>query len=304
MRRPAPGFTLLEVLVAVMLTALLTTALFRVYREIQEAQRRTIDDGGRGRVAAILLDRIESELLGTLLVVKSEQDDELDRIAHPWLFLGADRTHDALDADAIRFVTRAPARAPGTQVAAGLRMVTYAAEVESDTLALYRYEEDLPEGLEKELGAGGIEGPPVVHDLAHFSLRYLDEETGEWVDAWDSSDISRLDRLPDKVEINVALLAPDENGELAPGEEYQRVVKLPVRPIDPRPAEDEEGAQCGEGGTVAACMDRTGPGPSAIERHGFQQLRDRYGERCFADIAGTPAEDELEEAGIDTGECE
>ncbi len=295
------GFTLLEVLVAVMLTALLTTALFQVYREIQEAQRRRLDASGRGRIAGVLLDRVEAELLGTLLVARS--DDEEDRLGHPWLFLGADRTLDSHDADAVKFITRSPARAPGAQAQGGLRQVTYAAEEDEGTLALYRQEQEMPEGLQKELTASR-EGQAVVHDLASFSLRYLDEESGEWVDTWDSSDVSRLDRLPESVEVTVQLLAPDETGEPVPGEEYQRVVTLPVRPIDPNQPGTGEEADCGEGETVAVCMGRSGPGKSPAQQHEYQQLIDQYGNRCFADIAGTPAEAELQErAGISTGEC-
>jgi type II secretion system protein J len=302
------GFTLLEVLVAVMLTALLTTALFQVYREIQQAQRRRLDAGGRSRIAVVLLDRLERELLGTLLLTGggSAEEGEEQRSEHPWVFLGADRVLDAQDADALKFITRSPARSPGSHAQGGLRLVTYAAEEdpEQGELALYRQEEQLPEGLEKELGVAR-EGQAVVHDMSRFSLRYLDEQTGEWVDAWDSSEESRLDRLPRSVEITVQLLLKDEAGELSPGEEFQRVVTLPVRPIDPNAPGQTGAADCGEGDTVAACMARTGPGSSPAEKHEYQQLLDLYGQRCFADIAGTPAEDELmDRAGIATEDCE
>jgi general secretion pathway protein J len=297
------GFTLLEVLVAVMLTSLLVTALFRAFREIHEAQRRTLDQGGRERTAMVLLDRLERELLGTLLVVQGDAEEGSDPIANPWLFLGVDRTDAAQDADALRFVTRSPARAPGLQAQGGLRMVTYVAETDEAALALFRHEQPLPEGLEKELTAAR-EGQTVVHDLARFALRFQDEDTGEWVDAWDSSDVSRLDRLPASVEITVQLLAQDPDGEWAAGEELQRVVPLPVRPIQPAAAEESGEAQdCGEGETVAQCLARTGPGQSPTERHAYQQLSTRYGTRCFADIAGSNAQDELEQAGFDTSEC-
>ena len=107
------GFTLLEVLISVTITALLVTAAVSTFRFLNRTQESGAQERARAANARVLLDRLERELSSTVLLVKRPMKR---RRRHPWLFLGQDRVFGTNDSDALRFVTRSPARPPSTQV--------------------------------------------------------------------------------------------------------------------------------------------------------------------------------------------
>ncbi|MFQ5515641.1 MAG: type II secretion system protein J [Myxococcota bacterium] len=241
----AAGFTLLEMLIAIGITALVVTVAIQVYLGLLQAQERALGNEGRTRAALVLLDRIASELSGTLLIVKPE---DTDRLSHPYFFVGEDRVLGTADADAIRFVTLSPARPAAARGGAGVRMISYATEPRpGEGFNLLRAEEPLPDGLDTRIRVD--EGQVVAEQLALFSLRFRDEDTGDWRDYWNSTDIARLDLLPASVEVRVRMLEQDASGEPVAGAEHTRVVELRIRPIEPGvppdqvpapPDEDEE----------------------------------------------------------------
>ncbi len=228
MLRSRAGFTLLELLIALGITALLVTAAVQAHVSISAAQERARGGHNRDRSALVLLDRIERELEGTMLVVRSERED---RLGHPYVFIGEDRVFGSGDSDAIRFITLTPARPPGGEISGGIRMVSYGVEPSADEgFDLLRQEEPLPDGLEKRIFLD--EAQVVIEQMASFQLRYQDGETGEWVERWDSTDLSLLDQLPQAVEVTVQLYQTNEDEELEPGQEHQRVAYLRIRPLD------------------------------------------------------------------------
>ena len=110
-------------------------------------------------------------------------------------------------------------------------MVTYGVFTSEDRggLDLYRQEDPLPAGLEKEIALP--EGQLALDGVSTFRLRYLDDEGG-WKEDWDSTDIALLDRLPTEVEVTLALDEESPEGERVPGPDHTRVITLPVRPFD------------------------------------------------------------------------
>jgi type II secretion system protein J len=222
------GFTLLEMLIVIGITAALVTAAVQAHLGIRRAQERAARGLQRERAAEVFLDRLERELVGTLLIVRPSSTD---RLSHPYVFVGEDYFESDGDTDALRFVTRSPARAAPQVGAVGMRLVTYVAQSGNESLIeLVREEEPLPDGLDKEPIVE--EGQAVLDGVALFRLRYLDEDSDGWRDSWDSTDVAMLDRLPGAVEVTLALLEEDELGERQAGPEHPRVVRLPVRPID------------------------------------------------------------------------
>jgi type II secretion system protein J len=247
------GFTLLEVLVAITVGALLITAAIQMFQAINDAQAHVRGGTRRDLGAEVLLDRLEQELVGTTLVLK---DEEADRLDHPWLFVGEDRQFGTNDSDSLRFVTQTPARAVRSPRYGALRMVSYEVRTaQGERLDLVRFEEPLPDQMEKQIDPG--EGASVVEDLHSFRLRFRDELDGGWLDAWDSTDLALLDRMPGAVEITVQLMERTPDGELEPGNEHLRLVELPIRPLL-RAAGDSDRieSQCADGVTLGVCMRR------------------------------------------------
>jgi type II secretion system protein J len=300
--RGRAGFTLLEMLIAVAITAALVATAVQIYLNITRHQERARGGVRRDRNAQVFLDRLERELWGALLVVKT---GETDRLSHPWVFVGIDRFGASHESDALIFITRSPARAEGIYRAYGLRRVSYSVETNADdALELVRREDALPEGMSKEIPA--TEGQPVLTDLASFSLRYLPDETAgleatelrwqssyepaeesdlEWRESWDSTDIAFLDRLPEAVEVSVRLWEQDESGETVEGDEHLRVIELRVRPFDLEAL--REGPDAGDGtdcetpaSCVAAFHELVDAAPADVPQDIWDEL-ERSDEECF-----------------------
>lgn len=226
--RARAGFTLLEMLISIAVTALIVMTAVQAYRSITSAQERQAGTVDRERSAQVLLDRLEQELSGALLV---KQPEDADPLQQTYLFYGVDVASPSGDGDAVRFVTLSPAHAPGAPTLVPPRMVTYAAISNEDTgFALVRQEAPRPPALDKAIDVQ--DGQVVLEDLLEFKLSYVLEETGEELAAWDSSEVGLRDSLPGAVNASVTLFELDESGEVVPGPVHERVIPLPIRPID------------------------------------------------------------------------
>jgi hypothetical protein len=216
-------------LIVIAITGLIVTTAVQAHLTIRQVQARAALGLSRDRAAEVFLDRFERELAGTFLVVR---DPELDRMSHPYVFVGEDRFEAETDADAIRFVTTTPVRAEPFSRSSGLRLVTYAVHTADDGgLDLLREENLLPEQMQKEPVIE--EGRVALDHVASFRLDYLDDDSGELIEYWDSTQVELLDRLPLAVEVTL-ILEEDIDGtdEVGVGPQHRRIIPLPVRPFD------------------------------------------------------------------------
>lgn len=224
------GFTLLEMLAVIALTALVLTAAADYYVDLSRASTEAVENIRHTRRAARLLDRLAHELEGTVLVVKPA---EMDPVEHPWLFL-AEADDTSAGAQRVKFVTRshrAPAEALREQ---DLALVSYVAEDDGDGgLVLWRAASPhLPERRDLSFPRDDRDGAQILSEgLAAFGLRFLTED-GEWVARFDSSGLVESSQLPRAAEIELAFLEQDELGDWVEGPRYRRRVVLPVRPLD------------------------------------------------------------------------
>lgn len=259
MRRGTAGFTLLEVLVAVGIAALLITAAVQSYVQISKAQQRGLEQNSRDLIAERALDRIERELVGTVLVVRPK---ETALEEHPWVFLGFDAVREAHDADAMLFVTENPSSAAGNLELQDARLVSYQVGPGElpEQLNVYRSEGRLPDKLQRELPP--LEGTPVIEGVTQFGITFRDEESGAEAQAWDSTG-GQANKLPGAVELKLQLYSETPEGEQLAGETFTRLVTLPVRPI--RNTGEGEEQDCGEKLTVARCLEEAGLDPDNIK---------------------------------------
>lgn len=236
MRRAAhgqAGFTLIEVLAAVLLTGIVITGAVAFQINLSNATQVATEATRETRQAVGVLDRLARELESAYLIVKPEETDPLE---HPWLFVAEDR-NPGDGADRLKFSSRG-LRPRGTDQPVGdLGIVVYMLEAgEDDNYELLRWSRPgLPDRLDRDFPSPNDDGVFVVATgLAHFGLRFSDDQ-GAWVDEWDSSTLVESGELPVSVEIAVALADPDgldgDGFETEPML-YRRQVILPVRPID------------------------------------------------------------------------
>jgi len=295
------GFTLLEVLISVAISAMLVTAAVTTFRFLNRTQERGVPERARAASARVMLDRLERELSSTILLVKRPF---APRRAHAWLFLGEDRVFGTNDSDALRFVTRKPARPPGSRASASLSLVTYAVDAvgDSDELALYRVETPLPRRLAKQIDLSNAVA--VMDDVHSLRIRYLGD--AGWRDDWDSTDIALLDKLPHAVELSLRLYEDgvssqdelDFGSERETGLEHSRTVMLPVEPLTRAQANVIDDS-CPGGVTLRGCIVRLRPQIKQVQqelRNGITYLRRLVHDRCWdADPPSQQLED-LKEA--------
>jgi type II secretion system protein J len=249
MRRDTAGFTLLEILVAIAVASLLVTMAVQSYVQIAKAQQKTLELNARDRIAELALDRIERELVGTVLVVKGKETPVED---HPWVFLGIDAVREAHDADGLLFVTENPASNTSSSAERqDARLVAYQVGPGDlpEQLSIYRSESPLPDKLRRELPP--LEGSPVIEGVAQFGIGFRDEESGSELLSWDST-TGQANKLPGAVELKLQLYSETPEGEQVAGETYTRLVTLVVRPIG------DEGGNCEGRPTVEACLKSIG----------------------------------------------
>lgn len=255
--RQRAGFTLLEILITIAIMSMLITAAVQAFQSITRAEERARAGVGRARAALVLLDRVERELVGTVLVPQLDPEEPRPQ---PYVFLAEDRGSGDSDADALRFVTLTASRALASDAKAGPRMISYTTrEAEPPSLGepddgtlleLVRREDPLHDEPEREISAH--DGQVVAEKVARFQLRFQEESSRTWVGEWDSTAPPNLDEVPVNVEVAVTLWERDATGDLVRGEEYRRLVALPLRPVDfLPPAAQLQGEACGK--TVAQC---------------------------------------------------
>jgi len=229
--RPRRGFTLLEVLAVLFLTALVIGVALDFYVDLSNQSAHASEVTREVRRATGLLDRVARDLERTLLVQKPP---EVDPLAHPYVFLAESRISSE-GADRIKFVSRQPGERSQRQTSE-LSMVAFMLREseDGDGYELLRWSSPtLPESLDRDFPLPDDPGTLVLaRGVHHFALRFLDEG-GEWVSEWDSSQLLDSSTLPLAVEIEVAMepledRLPEEAAELI----YRRRVLLPVRPLD------------------------------------------------------------------------
>jgi type II secretory pathway component PulJ len=270
--RRTAGFTLIEVLAVLFLTALLLGTAINFYIDLSNGSQRATDTTREVRRATTLIDRIALDIERAVLVKKPE---DMDPLANPWIFLaeprlGSSLTGTASGSDRIKFMMRSDPPRSNEQPMSDLTTVTYTLERSENGVGyeLRRWSTPrLPDRLDREFPPPDDPASLLLADgIAHFALRFLND-SGEWVDRWDSSQLVDTSELPVQVEIEIALLpenvrADPSAAQAAEAEPllYARRVLLPMRPLDmvalldPSQLDGEEGNQnCKL--TLADCID-------------------------------------------------
>ncbi|NCO59583.1 prepilin-type N-terminal cleavage/methylation domain-containing protein [bacterium] len=194
------GFTLLEMMIALAILAVVLTTLFASY----SITLRTIE--GSERIAAVYdsarvaLERIGDDLEGAYIPAAVDEKKALSGIqSNDGSFLGEDRLDDGRRADRLSLVSHSHARLRPDDPVFGLVRISYfvRSEEEGKGFTLYREESPIP-----ARGSGSYYGAlPLCSGLDSFRLSYIDEK-GTESDRWDSIEAS----LPVMVSITLSFI--------------------------------------------------------------------------------------------------
>ena len=191
------GFTLLEILIAMFIFAVVLTTIFTSYtgtfRIIDETESQT----DIYAMARIVLSRIQEDL-ESINFKEAKTSEPEESSPQPAMFLGEDNEIKGRDADSLRFLSRAHLIFNEEDENPGIARISYyVSENEvGDDLVLYR--SDTPELEEpSEEGTGGL---ILCDGLYSINVTYYDADD-ESHEHWDASGTEFRNQLPKMVSI-------------------------------------------------------------------------------------------------------
>jgi general secretion pathway protein J len=180
----ARGFTLVEVLVAISILAILLTSVYGIFSSVSLARERLDDDSADYHRARVLFDRLGRELRGTYFQARSRD----------LVFAGSQ-----VDDRSFEFELTTSAVSPLSQTGSGLARIHYLLiEDEEDTedgRVLLRSEHPVHESVD-ETAAGMMR---LIPGIEAMTLRFYAD--GQWQTTWNGMDSG----LPELVEIALRL---------------------------------------------------------------------------------------------------
>lgn len=173
------GFTLLEVLIAVVLLGILSAALYGSYFGVLRARDRASEGMESRRELGVTLDLIRREV-SSAMFKKPDSANEL----HPLQFVVEDRDYFGAPASTLTLTTLAPPAAGLTHGESGIVVVTYHVVEKDKKLSLRRQERDLFSEESKIIDF------PQMEQISSFLVECYDGS--KWVKSWNTALIAGL----------------------------------------------------------------------------------------------------------------
>jgi general secretion pathway protein J len=195
-RRPARGFSLVELMIAVAITAFIGAVVAGSYQQVDRAATLVRDQSARAAAVRLSLARMTRELSMAYL---SEHYDRARFRDRPTLFKGQE--------DTVLFTTMAHVRRYQDTAESDQAVVEYLLDRDPDTgeEALYRREKLV---IDDETDRGGRTDLVADH-VTRLSLRYWDRTRKEWVREWSTRSSERMNELPPRVKIELEVRQAD-----------------------------------------------------------------------------------------------
>ncbi len=228
------GFTLIEVLVSVTLLAIIAMLVWQAMGSTVKSKARFEGQDEAFRSASLALDRVSRDLQMSFLFSNLEllgvtsNGEQVTKNA----FIGSDQG----SLDKVTFVTFGHVRYLRDSKESDQAEVSYFVESggaeesndEENTSSpegqiLKKRESSPPDAQPEEGGKISI----LLDGVKEFNLRYYDAEKGEYVDAWDSTGVDRLNKLPRAVEITLGVQSPVDEDQVL---KFKTVVLLEMAP--------------------------------------------------------------------------
>lgn len=198
---PARGFSLVELLIAVAITATIGAMTVGAFAQVDRASQVAREQGERHAAARLALSRMARELSMAFLSERWDHDRFRDRVT---LFQGRE--------DRVLFTTMAHERLYRDAKESDQAVVEYTVESDPEergAQALFRREkirlDDEPDrGGRKDLVAGHVAG---------LTLAYWDRQRDGWAREWNTRSVEHQRALPSRVRIELEVKLPDGRTE-------------------------------------------------------------------------------------------
>lgn len=201
------GFTLLEVLLAVTILALVGTMVYGGFSQTALNKARVEEDVDHARVVHMTLDRIAREL--TMAYVSTHVNPSLDLRVVQTAFIGKDNGDD----DRIDFTSFSHRRLYRNARESDQNEISYfvtESPEDPSTRVLARREQNR---IDEDPRRGG-KSQILLSNVEEFNVDYFDPLLSDWVQTWSTIDaLAQPNRLPTQVRIRLAVKDPRRPNE-------------------------------------------------------------------------------------------
>jgi type II secretion system protein J len=199
------GFTLLELLLAVALLAIVAATVYASFQATTSAIDRSTRQGVSAQAARVILSRLADELTATEWGANRQET----------VFVGTTEEENGQSTSRLQFTSRSHTWYPTQPPAVEMATIGYEMDQGPHGVQFWRTELSNPFLL-----SGAPERVMMTDRLADVQFRFYAK--GEWTNAWDANE---LHQLPDLVEIVLTFL-PVADG---PKEVFRTMVSLPTK---------------------------------------------------------------------------
>lgn len=197
----AAGFTLLEVIIAMAITAAIGAMTLGAFRQVDRASEIARSQGDRYAAARLALTRLARE---TSMAFLSEHYDHTRIRERPTVFMGKE--------DELLFATFAHQRLTRDARESDQAVVEYTVAADPDhggEQALFRREKAR---IDEEPDRGGRRDLVADH-VAGFRVQYWDAKRKDWVREWSTRSVERSGELPGRVRFELQVKLADGRTE-------------------------------------------------------------------------------------------
>jgi general secretion pathway protein J len=201
------GFTLLEVMLAVAVLAVVGTMVYGGFSQTALNKARVEEDVDHSRIIHMALERMVREL--TMAFVSTHTNPSLDLRVVETAFIGKDNGKD----DRIDFTSFSHRRLYRNARESDQNEISYFVTRhpdDRDVQVLARREQNR---IDEDPRRGG-KSQILVENIEEFNLEYYDPLLSDWVQTWDTEDVlAQPNRLPTQIRILLSVKDPRRRGE-------------------------------------------------------------------------------------------
>lgn len=220
MRRARAGFTLIEVMVAVTIIAIVSTLIYTGFSQTSRNKQRIEADLARNHEIRHGIERIARELSMAYTSAQLNSNAALHAITTSLV------ATDAARGSRIDFNSFSHQRLYRDAHESDQNELSYYVDDDPDDKskrALLRREQRRPDDDPRHGGQVQV----LIHDVVKFELSYLDPQSGQWLTTWDTSQAAmQPNRLPSQVQIK--LTVPNLRGD-GPNETFGTRTTIPLQ---------------------------------------------------------------------------
>lgn len=213
------GFTLLEIILAVTILALIGTMIYGGFSQTALNKARVEEDSDHSRIIHTALERMVREL--SMAFVSTHVNPSPDLRVMETAFIGKDNGRQ----DRIDFTSFSHRRLYRNAKESDQNEISYFVTEhpdDPDVMVLARREQNR---IDQDPRRGG-KSQILVENVTEFNIEYFDPLLTEWVQAWDSEEpLAQPNRLPTQVRIKLSVEDPRRKGKT---ETFGTRVSIPI----------------------------------------------------------------------------